>query len=270
MALALTFVGCSSGPDPEPAPTVEQQAINGGTSTSNTTWPWSVKIIQGRNLSGGALIAPGWVLTVAHSLTKDIAQNYHVQLGSGVTVDGAELVIHPSYVDDQAVTGHFDVGLIKLSQLALPTSGVGYIRPAVGDDGPGLTATAIGWGMTNHDFNHPVVPSQLQQVSIPVVSSSSCNNVLPVRRVIFPDELCAGFSDGAKGVCFGDSGSPLMVQRSSGTWEQIGAPAGVNIQSNGAACNTYAVFNRTSALVNWIRGYVPDVAWFSALDTVLL
>ena len=58
--------------------------------------------------------------------------------------------------------------------------------------------------------------------------------------------------------------------RSSGTWEQVGAPTGVTIQPNGAACQSYAVFNRTTALVNWIRGYVPDAAWFPSLNTLLL
>jgi len=33
-------------------------------------------------------------------------------------------------------------------------------------------------------------------------------------------------------------------------------------------CISYAVFSRTTAMVNWIRQYVPDPAWSPGLDLV--
>ena len=103
---------------------------------------------------------------------------------------------------------------------------------------------------------------------MPIVANELCNNVLPVRRVVYPDELCAGYADGHAGVCFGDSGSPLMVERSPGVFEVVGVPAGVSInpRNDALVCQMYAIFGRTSAMVGWVRSHVPDAAWFSTLN----
>jgi len=248
----------------------QSQEIISGTNTSNQTWPWSVRILYDGNFKcGGSLIAPDWVLTVAHCLTL-IETNYSVELGSGEVIGEARVLRHPSYVDDMAVTGHFDLGLIRLARPVVAGAMVGFIRPAIGDDAAGATAVAIGWGTTNHDANHVVLPAQLQQVSLPVVSNDSCKNVLPVRRTIYADELCAGFANGSQGVCFGDSGSALMIQRASGTWEHVGTPSGVTITANGDGCRSYGLFARTSAMQRWVRGYAPDPAWLPALSLVAL
>jgi secreted trypsin-like serine protease len=250
----------------------QSQDIIGGTSTPNHTWPWSVRILyNGAFKCGGSLISPDWVLTVAHCLTL-AETGYSVELGSGEVIAESAVLRHPSYVDDQAVTGHFDMGLIRLARPAVKRTKVGFIRPAIGGDAPGTTAVAIGWGMTNYDVSNPALPDALQQVSLPIVSNASCNNILPVRRVIYSDELCAGFADGSKGVCFGDSGSALMVQRASGTWEHIGTPAGVATTDLlfPLGCFSYAVFARTSAMLSWVRGYAPDPAWFPVLNLVAL
>ena len=252
---------------------VDSQAINGGTSTSNETWPWSVKVaFNGQWRCGGSLIAPDWVLTVAHCLTLAPGTGYSVTLGSGEIISASEVLRHPDYVDDQAVTGHFDMGLIHLATPAVASSTVGFIRPALDGDAPGTTATAIGWGMINHDQYHPEYPGQLQQVSLPIVDNSYCNDVLPQRHVIYPDELCAGSILGATGVCFGDSGSPLMVERTPGVWEHIGVPAGVHISPiySGLVCASHAIFGRTSAMVGWVRHYAPDPAWFSSLNLITM
>jgi secreted trypsin-like serine protease len=279
LTLATCLSACSSdldsggaragGEDSVPAGEQSQDII-GGTSTSNQTWPWSVRILyNGAFKCGGSLISPDWVLTVAHCLTLT-ETSYSVELGSGEVIGESAVLRHPSYVDDQAVTGHFDMGLIRLARPAVAGTNVGFIRPAIGGDAAGTTAVAIGWGMTNHWNFAPELPAQLQQVSLPVVSNATCNNVLPVRRVIYSDELCAGFADASKGVCFGDSGSALMMQRASGAWEHIGTPAGVTAMGNGFSCFSYAVFARTSAMLSWVRGYAPDPAWLPAMNLVAL
>jgi secreted trypsin-like serine protease len=287
LTLTACLTACSSDQDSGRAraggedslPAGEQsQDIIGGRAASNQTFPWSVRILyNGAFKCGGSLISPDWVLTVAHCLTL-AETGYSVELGSGEVIGESAVLRHPSYVDDQAVTGHFDMGLIRLARPAVAgtTVGlgttVGFIRPAIDGDAVGTTAVAIGWGMTNHDYTQPALPTGLRQVSLPVVSNSSCNNVLPVRRVIYSDELCAGFADGSKGVCFGDSGSALMVQRASGTWEHIGTPAGVATIDGliPLGCFSYAVFARTSAMLGWVRGYAPDPAWFPVLNLVAL
>lgn len=277
-SLVLALDGCSSGDvasDRSPVAR-DSQAIIGGSNTSNEAFPWSVRLSHNGKLScGGSLIAPDWVLTVAHCLMKVPTSGYAVQLGSGELISASEVIPHPDYVNDPTVAQRFDVGLIHLSTPATLSSVVGTVRLALGDDQPGLAATAIGWGMTNHDTDAPALPNQLQEVSLPVVPNSYCNKVLKKRNFLYDEELCAGFPNGFKGVCFGDSGSALIVQRSDGVWEHIGMPSGVSVGQqilfiSGEPCDYFAIFTRTSSMISWIRNYVPDSAWFPPLDLVTL
>jgi secreted trypsin-like serine protease len=277
ISLACAVSACSArdATDDLPASTVESQAIIGGSNTSNETWPWSVRLSYNGELAcGGSLIAPDWVLTVAHCLMKGPATGYAVLLGSGELISASEIIPHPDYVDDPTVSERFDVGLIHLQTSAIASSTVGFIRPALDGDAPGITATAIGWGMNNHFYNSPTFPGQLQQLSLPVVENSKCNNVLLKRNVLYAEELCAGFADGHAGVCFGDSGSPIMAERSPGVWEQIGMPSGVRVGDSllliPYVCNSFAIFTRISSMIGWIRQYVPDPAWFPSLNLITI
>ena len=270
LLLVLDACGSSSEPSQPTNVAVQSEAIIGGSTAAANAWPWSVTIYFGGQLQcGGSLIAPEWVLSVGHCLSHQPGSSYSVQLNTGTMVPASTVVFNPNFAYDGPITGHSDVGLIRLAYPVTIGPGVNFIRPAVNGDAPGTNAVAIGWGYTDH-FRKDL-PSSLQQVTLPIVPSASCSAVNPARSTVYPDELCAGYQDGSKGICFGDSGSALMVQRASGTWEHVGMPSVVEsltISIFPTYCISYAVFSRTTAMVNWIRQYVPDPAWLPGLDLI--
>lgn len=65
--------------------------------------------------------------------------------------------------------------------------------------------------------------------------------------------ICAGFPTGGKDSCEGDSGGPLMMQRSDGHWKLIGTV------SHGIRCaepNLPGVYMKTAAYINWINNII--------------
>ena len=65
--------------------------------------------------------------------------------------------------------------------------------------------------------------------------------------------ICAGFADGGKDACLGDSGGPLMVKE-DGRYHQAG------IISFGIDCGeSYGVYTRVPAFLDWLSLYVSAV-----------
>lgn len=65
--------------------------------------------------------------------------------------------------------------------------------------------------------------------------------------------LCAGYPQGERDACVGDSGGPLMIQQ-NGVYRQIG------IVSQGEGCaipGKYGIYTRVSSYANWIQQYAP-------------
>lgn len=102
----------------------------------------------------------------------------------------------------------------------------------------------------------------LQQVQIPVIGNTECKKkyriVRPAMDLIelrLSDiyVICAGFAEGGKGACFGDSGSPLMLPIENNgkfAFYQIG------ITSSGLGCgreNTPAIFTKVQQEISWIQ-----------------
>lgn len=65
--------------------------------------------------------------------------------------------------------------------------------------------------------------------------------------------LCAGYPDGGKDSCEGDSGGPLMMQREDGRWVLIGTV------SHGIRCaepNLPGIYMKTAAFRPWIDSII--------------
>ena len=63
------------------------------------------------------------------------------------------------------------------------------------------------------------VPNILHQVSVPVIDNGNCQDMFNTsghKKTIRDSFLCAGYKEGKKDSCEGDSGGPLMWQQEDG------------------------------------------------------
>ena len=206
--------------------------IVGGETAAPGAWPWMVAIRvfdepDSYSFCGGSLVAPSWVLTAAHCLVnatpEQIVATVGVhRLGSGQgqrrTVD--RIVVHPRYGFDFAHDFAHDLALLHLSQPVEAGSAALLTTDSLALAAPGTLAKVIGWGARSEDSREGLLSYDLQQVELPVVSEEDCTTSM--GRMINENLLCAGYIEGGKDACHGDSGSPLMVPDGSGGWQLAG------------------------------------------------
>ncbi|GAB2985462.1 serine protease [Saccharothrix stipae] len=185
-------------------------AIVGGREAPAT--PWAVALFDGGAFfCGGALVAPDKVVTAAHctvartalgvrdrrpaDLTA-VAGRADLDTGAGRAVRVAALWRHPSFTD--VSTGH-DVATLTLAT-PLP------YRPIRLADATSGQATVYGWGRTG-ELGAP--SRRLREVDVPIRADAECAAEVPDYRP--GGMLCAGYPEGGKDACEGDSGGPLTV-----------------------------------------------------------
>jgi len=86
----------------------------------------------------------------------------------------------------------------------------------------GKVGIVTGWGRTEYGGN---VPNILHQVSVPIIDNDKCQNMFIKsghKKKVRESFLCAGYDKGEKDSCEGDSGGPLMVQKSNKRWVLAG------------------------------------------------
>uniref|UniRef100_A0A673H8Z4 Trypsin-like n=1 Tax=Sinocyclocheilus rhinocerous TaxID=307959 RepID=A0A673H8Z4_9TELE len=229
------------------------------------SWPWQVSIHStafGGHFCGGSLINKDWVLSAAHCFQRYETFPMHSSLGTiriylgrqsqsgsnpNEVLRTASVINHPDYYDP---THDNDIALLKLSSSVTFTN---YIRPvclaAAGSKYAAGTETWVtGWGALQSGGSSP---DKLQEVMIPVVSSSDCDDAY--GGGITSNMICAGLlNEGGKDSCQGDSGGPL-VTRNGSLWIQSG------VVSFGIGCadpRYPGVYARISQYQDWITSTI--------------
>lgn len=247
--------------------------IYGGSQSKAGDWPWITALLKSNRsdmynaqFCAGVLIDSTWVLTAAHCVYDMTAAEVDVAVGayglssfSGVRIPVKNIRVHPQYNSSNSVN---DIALLELSLAdsgPVATLFSGESKENAPPSLLGQMTTAMGWGMAdiNGYWRYPEI---LRQVNLPVVDNSYCNRIY--KTILAPSQICAGYYEG-KDVCNGDSGGPIVTQI-DGVWVHAG------LVSYGAPCadylGWYGVYTRTSAYVDYIRGYVPN-AKFTSLTT---
>ena len=283
MGLVL-MVGLLSLAGAQIATTDTRPSIVGGQEAAPPfKYSWMAAIINSSSPSGdvfrdqfcgGTLIYPRWVLTAAHCVEDLAADDVDVLLGAHDLTDGTEnpglrqrlkvvrLVIHEDY-DRWSLDN--DIALLHLAGAPRGLSSAALISD-VSRQRPGTMARAIGWGDTASSTGMFNYPERLQQVDMPLVSQSACNETY--LDTITDSMLCAGYPQGGKGGCFGDSGGPLVIQdpTADNRWELIGITSFVQSPIGGLKCaqpGFPTVFAEVYDYLDWIerqrRAFAPKL-----------
>ncbi|XP_035209906.1 proclotting enzyme-like isoform X2 [Stegodyphus dumicola] len=238
--------------------------VVGGHESYPGQWPWmaALFIITARGKEfwcGGSLINSMYILTAAHCLSDRRGYKYNprqmvVRLGEhhllnsdgkGIQEYGvASLKPHPQF---QRNGFYNDIGLVKLSR---PVKFTDYIQPVCLPSKSmksmvGVMATVVGWGAMNYGTRGT---GSMQQVSMPIWDNKDCDQ--RYYQPITSNFVCAGYNEGGKDACQGDSGSPLMVPNNSRQWTVVGI---VSFGTKCASPGYPGVYTRVSEYIDWIR-----------------
>lgn len=198
-------------------PSEARAQIVGGRPIDIRDAPWQVELViesdGRREICGGSLIAPRWVLTAAHCFvgTNGIDRT---QARFGVTdirsvgpmVVRDRVITHPAY-DKSALAN--DIAIVHLTAQA-----PGTVIALLHDDRVLKSAVALevtGWGATQEGGG---IASSLMSARVPLVSNTVCNATASYSGQVKPSMLCAGFVQGGIDACQGDSGGPLVLRQS--------------------------------------------------------
>eukprot|EP00096_Caligus_rogercresseyi_P000652 TRINITY_DN11128_c0_g1_i1.p1 TRINITY_DN11128_c0_g1~~TRINITY_DN11128_c0_g1_i1.p1 ORF type:complete len:390 (+),score=35.03 TRINITY_DN11128_c0_g1_i1:163-1332(+) len=276
----IKFLGSRFGPvvnDPycgRPAELTANRRVLDGKPAGFGSFPWQALIRIGKGKCGGVLINRRHVVTAGHcvknkplsSLTVTLGE-YHLKLANepypSQKFRVSRAVVHPRFQFSPAAD-RFDVAVLTIDRPAQYAPHIAPIcLPEAGrDPAPGTNAYVAGWGaLIPDDVAGPLIPflvpeikrpSVLQVVNVPVLDNERCETWHKDKGFnirIWPEMVCAGYRQGGKDSCKGDSGGPLMVQQRDGRWVLIG------IVSAGFSCGKPGqpgIYHRISATSDWI------------------
>ncbi|KAG8201572.1 hypothetical protein JTE90_011243 [Oedothorax gibbosus] len=239
--------------------------VVGGHESYPGQWPWmaALFIVTARGKEywcGGSLIDSLHILTAAHCLSDRRGYKYNarqivVRLGENHLLhsDGngmqefsvTSLRPHPQF---QRNGFYNDIGLVKLAR---PVKFSDYIQPVClpssrsSKSMVGKMATVVGWGAMSYGSRGT---GSMQQVSMPIWDNKDCDS--RYYQPITGNFVCAGYNEGGKDACQGDSGSPLMVPNNSREWTVVGI---VSFGTKCASPGYPGVYTRVSEYIDWIR-----------------
>ncbi|KAK9758606.1 Trypsin [Popillia japonica] len=204
--------------------------ILGGEISQTHEFPWLAGLYEnGKFYCGATLITKKHVLTAAHCVKGFNMHSIRVVLAdhdrespdrlSTIQVRNlVDMIPHKRY---DSTTFNNDIAILELDQpvefderiqpLCLPQSAY--------NDYTGVPAVVAGWGKTGEKVDTSRV---LRKVVVPVWSKEECYASEYGRAKLSDNMFCAGYPEGEKDACRGDSGGPLQMKVESGYMELIG------------------------------------------------
>ena len=274
----------------------DNEMIVNGKEAPDGKYPYQVRLYSSEadqyGFCGGSIIAPQWVLTASHCVTKG-----NLNAGPTTASDPSDIVVgygsndrtktkrihavkifpRPEFLA-KGLDGKHDVALIKLAEPIDDAPAVTLADPATDQRiaAAGAKVTVTGWGALWSPFDKDVTtlmsdigpekemtdkldfPLKLREVEIQSMDNDSCNGAFAADHLSVADtEICAMYQGSTKASCQGDSGGPLVVATP-------GTPHGftqVGVVSWGTICGntvTPSVFARVSAFNDWINDTIKN------------
>ncbi|XP_069703752.1 trypsin-1-like [Periplaneta americana] len=236
-----------------------QGAIVGGVESRQHEFPWLVAIFNGGSFDcGGTLITKKHVLTAAHCIDGRKVEDTKIQLGEhnldnpvGEEINVVKMTIHEKYDNKHYYN---DIGIIELETAVDFTK---KIRPACIPENrkknyDGIMATVAGWGKTS-EFSPDPSNNVLLKVDVKIMSRVNCLKTSYTEKDIYETMMCAGYPQGKKDACTGDSGGPLHIQDGDGEYEVIGV---VSWGEGCARANNPGVYTKIADYLDWIESNI--------------
>jgi secreted trypsin-like serine protease len=248
--LAASLLAVACGQPVDDVVETSAHSIVGGQEADEGAWPGTVALYMGsRQGCGGALVADSWVLTAGHCVSptsptggvaKVVIGRHRLSTSEGETrtVDGVYRHDGFNWNMDN------DIALLHLSQPSSAPKAKIVTAEQAAAIVEGAVTTAVGWGNTSQGGLSSDV---LRQVSVPVISNEQCKTY-PRYNTVTDNMICAGYPEGQKDACQGDSGSPLFM-------EVDGEKVVVGLVSWGIGCarpNAPGVYTRVSNYLDWL------------------
>ncbi|XP_028586604.2 ovochymase-2 [Podarcis muralis] len=249
--------------------------IVGGTQVQQGSHPWQVSLKRNnRHFCGGTLVSSQWIITAAHCVVS------RYLLGS-LTVTAGEHDLRHKEEEEQtlhvkSITRHpkfnvkkpmdYDIALLRMNGHFKYGSTVGPVclpEPNETFD-PGYICVTSGWGRLRENG---ILPEVLHEVELPILDHSECSRALStLKKPVRGDTLmCAGFPDGGKDACQGDSGGSLVCMREHGSWTLVGVTSWgygcargwmQNLKKKYNRRGTPGVFTDLTKVLPWIQQHI--------------
>lgn len=228
--------------------------IVGGQDTTINKHPHQVALLKGGGLiCGGSIIKSNRILTAAHCV-DNIRQPSQLSVRAGSTnhknggqiVVVEKIIIHPQY-DKKKVNNDIAILVLKGS-LKLGATVVLMRLPNQGEQVPdGAKGIVTGWGAIREN-TRPV--DGLRMAEIPVVANAKCNALPEYKGHITANMMCAGYLNGNRDSCDGDSGGPYVI-----SCTQVGIVSFGLLNVCGRP-NMPGVYTRVSQYRTWINNNI--------------
>ncbi|KAM6962553.1 transmembrane protease serine 9 [Aplochiton taeniatus] len=238
-------------------PAMGSHRIVGGVTARRGEWPWTGSLqYQRLHICGAVLIHCKWLLTAAHCLKSGAGPSgWSVSLGSvlrsgvgALVIPIQRVVLHPGF---NSTSMDFDVALLELAvpaprsytiqNVCLPSPVHSFLKTA--------ECYITGWGSMREGGS---LTNLLQKAAVSIIDQSDCQQ--SYGSGLTPNMMCAGYMEGGKDTCLGDSGGPLACRQPSGPW----FVAGVTSWGHGCGRSGFpGVYTRVTAVREWIAQYLP-------------
>ncbi|NP_001292726.1 coagulation factor IX isoform 2 precursor [Mus musculus] len=229
--------------------------VVGGENAKPGQIPWQV-ILNGEieAFCGGAIINEKWIVTAAHCLKPGdkievVAGEYNIDKKEDTEQRRNVIRTIPHHQYNATINKYsHDIALLELDKPLILNS---YVTPICVANreytniflkfGSGYVS---GWGKV---FNKGRQASILQYLRVPLVDRATC--LRSTTFTIYNNMFCAGYREGGKDSCEGDSGGPHVT-------EVEGTSFLTGIISWGEECamkGKYGIYTKVSRYVNWIK-----------------
>ncbi|KAM9795915.1 transmembrane protease serine 9 isoform 2-T4 [Syngnathus typhle] len=238
-------------------PALGGNRIVGGVTARRGEWPW-IGSLQYQRLHhcGATLVHSKWLLTAAHCFKSDRSPvHWVVSLGSvlrsgvgAVVIPIQRVIIHPDF---NGTSMDHDVALLELlipapmshtiQAVCLPSPAHRFLHDA--------ECYISGWGSIR-EGGSPT--NLLQKAPVSTIEQEDCRQSYGDN--LTPHMMCAGYMEGGRDTCLGDSGGPLTCREGFGQWFVAG------VTSWGHGCGRVGfpgIYTRVTSVRNWISSYLP-------------